>query len=50
MWGAKLNQSRNTIQGMMKALIDEGQEQSKGRDQDSLKKIVWPIAKTDVVT
>ena len=33
----------------MKALLDAGQNQSKPTDQMSLKQIIWPIAKNDVV-
>lgn len=49
MWGAKIWQRRDLIEGLMRALIISGQQQVKSQDQFSLADIVWPIAKYDVV-
>ena len=50
MWGAKLHQRRDLIEGLMRALVLAGQDQSGSQDQASLDKIVWPAAKFDVVS
>ncbi|KAI9559307.1 hypothetical protein GHT06_016096 [Daphnia sinensis] len=49
MWGAKIWQRRDLIEGLMRALIVSGQQQIKFQDQLSLADIVWPIAKYDVM-
>ena len=49
MWGAKIWQRRDLVEGLMRALIVSGQQQLKSQDQFSLADIVWPIAKYDVV-
>lgn len=49
MWGAKIWQRRDLIEGLMRALMVSGQQQVKAQDQFSLADIVWPIAKYDVV-
>ncbi|KAK4027693.1 uncharacterized protein LOC116927338 [Daphnia magna] len=49
MWGAKIWQRRDLIEGLMRALIISGQQQVKSQDQFSLADIVWPIAKYDVM-
>jgi hypothetical protein len=50
MWGAKLHQRRDLIEGLMRALILAGQNQIGWQDQASLDTIVWPVAKYDVVS
>ena len=50
MWGAKLHQRRDLIEGLMRALVLAGQDQSGSQDQASLDRIVWPAAKFDVVS
>ena len=50
MWGAKLHKRRDLIEGLMRALVLSGQEQSGTQDQASLDRIVWPVAKFDVVS
>ena len=49
MWGAKLHQRRDLIEGLMRALVLSGQNQMRAQDQASLDTIVWPAAKFDVV-
>ncbi|KZS05616.1 Uncharacterized protein APZ42_031132 [Daphnia magna] len=49
MWGAKIWQRRDLIEGLMRALIVSGQQQIKFQDQLSLVDIVWSIAKYDVM-
>jgi hypothetical protein len=49
MWGVKIHQRRDLIEGLARALIVEGQDQYGSRDQASLHKILWPVAKFDVV-
>jgi hypothetical protein len=49
MWGVKVHQRRDLIEGLARALIVEGQDQYGSRDQASLHKILWPVAKFDVV-
>ena len=49
MWGAKVNQSRNLIEGTAKAIISAGQDEISFRDQRTLDDILWPAAKFDVV-
>jgi len=50
MWGAKLHKRRDLIEGLMRALVLSGQDQSGSQDQASLDRIVWPAAKFDVVS
>lgn len=50
MWGAKLHQRRDLIEGLMRALVLAGQNQIGWQDQASLDTIVWPAAKYDVVS
>lgn len=49
MWGAKIWQRRDLVEGLMRALVVSGQQQLRSQDQYSLADIVWPIAKYDVV-
>lgn len=49
MWGAKLNQRRDLIEGLMRALVPAGQNQIAWQDQVTLDTILWPTAKYDVV-
>lgn len=49
MWGAKVYQRRDLIEGLMRALVLAGQDQIGYQDQASLDRIVWPAAKFDVV-
>ena len=49
MWGAKMWQRRDLLEGLMRALVVSGQQQLRSQDQYSLADIVWPIAKYDVV-
>ena len=49
MWGAKLFQRRDLIEGLMRELMLPGQNQIGYQDQASLDKILWPVAKLDVV-
>lgn len=50
MWGAKVYQRRDLIEGLMRALVLSGQDQVGWKDQASLDMIVWPAAKFDVVS
>lgn len=49
MFGVKLKQRRDLIEGLARALIFSGQNKIGHQDQASLDKIVWPAAKYDVV-
>ena len=49
MWGAKMWQRRDLLEGLMRALVVSGQQQLRSQDQYSLADIVWPIANYDVV-
>uniref|UniRef100_A0A0P5A3Z5 Lactosylceramide n=1 Tax=Daphnia magna TaxID=35525 RepID=A0A0P5A3Z5_9CRUS len=49
MWGAKLHQRRDLIQGLTRALILGGQDTNKNTDQNLLEKIVWPTVQYDVM-
>jgi hypothetical protein len=49
MWGVKLHQRRDLIEGLTRAMILAGQDQQKSTDQTLLDKIVWPSAQYDVV-
>jgi hypothetical protein len=49
MWGAKVNQSRNLIEGVARTIISAGQDQVPHRDQQTLDAVLWPAAKFDVV-
>ncbi len=49
MWGAKIYQRRDLIEGLAKVLIDASQDAYPSLDQSSLDKILWPVAKYDVV-
>jgi hypothetical protein len=49
MWGVKLDQRRDLVQGLTRAMILAGQNQQKSTDQDLLDKIFWPSAQYDVV-
>lgn len=49
MWGAKLYQRRDLMEGIMRAIISAGQDQVKNTDQVSLRNIVWPSAQYDAV-
>ena len=48
MWGAKLHQRRDLIEGLMRALVLASQNQIGWQDQASFDTIVWPVAKYDV--
>ena len=50
MWGAKVHQRRDLIEGLTRALVLTGQDQASGKDQGSVASIVWPVAKFDVVS
>ena len=50
MWGVKLDQHRDLVQGLTRAMILAGQNQDKGTDQSQLDKILWPSAQYDVVS
>ena len=49
MWGAKVNQSRNIIEGAARSMILAGQDDVRIRDQATLADILWPAAKFDIV-
>ena len=49
MFGVKLFQRRDLIEGLGRVLINLGQNQKYETDQELLAKIVWPIAKHDLV-
>ncbi|XP_046450976.1 uncharacterized protein LOC124199264 isoform X2 [Daphnia pulex] len=49
MWGVKLHQRRDLIEGLTRAMILAGQDQVKSTDQTLLDKIVWPAAQYDVM-
>ena len=49
MWGAKVNQSRNLIEGVARSMIFAGQDDVRSRDQAALAEILWPSAKFDIV-
>lgn len=49
MFGAKIHQRRDLIQGLTRTLIFSGQNQYVLHDQTALSEILWPIAKYDVV-
>lgn len=49
MWGAKIHQRRDLIQGLMRALVVAGQDDNKSTDQNALNNILWPTAQYDVV-
>lgn len=49
MWGAKLYQRRDLIEGLTRALIVAGQGGDKSTDQNSLNNILWPTAQFDVM-
>lgn len=51
MWGVKLDQRRDLVQGLtIRAMILARQNQDKGTDQSLLDKILWPSAQYDVVS
>ena len=50
MWGAKLHQRRDLIEGLCRAMIISGQNQIGTSDQATLDRILWPVAKFDVVS
>ena len=49
MWGAKLYQRRDLIEGLVRAMIVAGQDQNKSTDQNTQELILWPTAKYHVV-
>ncbi|KAI9562681.1 hypothetical protein GHT06_010135 [Daphnia sinensis] len=49
MWGAKLDQRRDLMEGLTRALIVAGQGGDKHTDQNSLNNILWPTAQFDVM-
>ncbi|XP_046638270.1 uncharacterized protein LOC124316393 [Daphnia pulicaria] len=49
MWGAKLDQRRDLIEGLMRALVPAGQNQIAWQYQVTLDTILWPTAKYDVM-
>ncbi len=49
MFGIKVHQRRDLIEGLARALMVSGQNQDSVHDQASLDQIVWPTAKHDVV-
>ncbi len=50
MWGVKLHQHRELVEGLTRAMIMAGQDEEKYTDQTLLDKIVWPSAQYDVVS
>ena len=50
MWGAKIKQRRDLIEGLMRALISASQDTYPLLDQATLDRILWPVAKYDVVS
>ena len=50
MWGVKLDQRRDLVQGLTRTMILAGRNQDKGTDQSLLEKILWPSAQYDVVS
>lgn len=49
LFGAKVSQRRDLIEGLTLALINYGQNQKYETDQTLLSKILWPTVKHDVV-
>jgi len=49
MFGAKVYQRRDLIEGLTRVLISFGQNQKYDTDQVLLSKIFWPSVKHDVV-
>ena len=49
MFGFKLQQRRNLVQGLVRSMILSGQNQIDYQDQASLDNIMWLAAKFDVV-
>jgi len=49
MFGIKVAQRRDLVQGLARAMILSGQNRVHGQDQTSLDQILWPAAKLDVV-
>ncbi|XP_046638258.1 uncharacterized protein LOC124316386 [Daphnia pulicaria] len=49
MFGVKLDQRRDLVEGLARALILSGQNIIGHQDQASLDRIVWPVAKYDVM-
>ena len=49
MFGIKVHQRRDLVQGLARALILSGQNRIGHQDQASLDQILWPAAKFDVV-
>ena len=49
MFGIKVQQRRDLVQGLARALILSGQNSIGHQDQASLDQILWPVAKFDVV-
>jgi ABC-type antimicrobial peptide transport system ATPase subunit len=49
MFGVKLKERRDLIEGLARALILSGQNKIGHQDQASLDRILWPVAKYDVV-
>ena len=49
MWGAKVYQRRDLIEGLMRAIVLEGQNGYILQDQAALDRILWPVAQYDVV-
>ena len=49
MFGVKLHERRDLIEGLARALILSGQNRVGHQDQASLDRILWPVAKYDVV-
>lgn len=50
MWGAKLHQRRDLIEGLARAMILFGQNHADCHDQTTLDDILWQAAKYDVVS
>lgn len=49
MFGVKVKQRRDLLQGLARAMILSGQNSVGHQDQASLDQILWPAAKFDVV-
>ena len=49
MWGAKIFQRRDLIEGLMRVVVVAGQDAHHFRDQSTLDSIFWPVVRYDVV-
>jgi len=49
MWGTKVYQRRDLIEGLVRVLVVAGQDAHHFRDQSTLDSIFWPVVRYDVV-